>query len=95
MQSKTLFKPEKTTLSESDFKEELISVKEELLNEENYENLHMLEANRVVDEPVKPTSEQVQKAIEKRFGQTGLSLENLEVSVDAQSKVITVTRKRK
>ena len=55
----------------------------------------MLEANRVVDEPVKPTSEQVQKAIEKRFGQTGLSLENLEVSVDAQSKVIIVTRKRK
>ena len=34
VQSKTLFKPEKTTLSESDFKEELICVKEELLNED-------------------------------------------------------------
>ena len=49
----------------------------------------------VVDEPVKPSSEQIQRAIEKRFGQTGLSLENLEVSVDAKSKVIIVTRKRK
>ena len=110
VQSQTLFKPEKTLILEPEFNNGLKVVKgqkaQELLSEvyakdseENYENLHMLKANRVVE----PVSEELLKAVEKRFGETGLELQHLEVldgpnasnTDGSRPKLIVVSKKRK